>query len=153
MTLGAGFDAAPPLPVMTTQAFVNGLHLRHFAPREIFYLGGSNHELGTNYTPPEELWENIVQTAWIADAARALYGSPIRVLSGYRSPEYNLDIGGASRSQHKRFTALDLGCDHPLRLYNILVKFRTAGVFKGGIGRYSSFVHVDTRGSNATWRG
>jgi hypothetical protein len=25
------------------------------------------------------------------------------------------------------------------------------GLFTGGIGRYNSFTHIDTRGTNATW--
>ena len=28
---------------------------------------------------------------------------------------------------------------------------RSAGLFKGGVGRYGSFTHIDTRGSNADW--
>jgi len=30
-------------------------------------------------------------------------------------------------------------------------KMRTEGLFKGGVGSYSSFTHVDTRGQNADW--
>jgi hypothetical protein len=28
---------------------------------------------------------------------------------------------------------------------------RKEGVFKGGVGRYPGFTHIDTRGSNADW--
>jgi hypothetical protein len=28
---------------------------------------------------------------------------------------------------------------------------RSTGLFQGGVGRYGSFTHIDTRGSNADW--
>ena len=30
-------------------------------------------------------------------------------------------------------------------------QLRQKGYFKGGVGRYPSFVHVDTRGTNVNW--
>jgi len=32
-------------------------------------------------------------------------------------------------------------------------ELREEGFFRGGIGTYTSFVHIDTRGRNATWEG
>lgn len=136
---------------MTASNFIEGLKLRYFRPSEILFKGNSDVELKLNSLPPRKLWKNIVPTAWVADLARAEYGGPIQVLSGYRNKAYNSAIGGARSSQHKEFTALDLGCKRPDKLYNILLSFRLAGVFKGGIGKYPSFVHLDTRGENATW--
>lgn len=135
----------------SAEQFIVGLQLRHFSPKEILFLGNGNKRLKVNTQPPESLWRNIVPTAWVADLARARYGKPIRVLSGYRNQAYNSAIGGASASQHMKFTALDLGCDDPKRLHEILSDFRAAGVFRGGLGLYPAFVHLDTRGSNADW--
>jgi hypothetical protein len=28
---------------------------------------------------------------------------------------------------------------------------RSRGVFRGGVGRYSTFTHIDTRGQNVDW--
>lgn len=133
------------------ERFVAGLRLRHFSPSEILFRGASDEGLQLNTDPPEDLFENIVRTAWLADLARSTLGSPLRVLSGYRSPAYNKAIGGSAQSLHMKFNALDLGTDRPRELFSILTEFRDARVFKGGIGLYSSFVHIDTRGHNATW--
>ena len=132
-------------------AFIEGLHLRYFRPDEILYLGASHSSNGLNTLPPGSKMKNIVKTAWVADLARAKLGSSVRVVSGYRSPAYNKRIGGASASLHMQFCALDLGTNRPRRVFNILKSFRDAGVFRGGLGLYSTFVHIDTRGRNATW--
>ena len=85
--------------------------------------------------------------------ARNRLGKPIRITSAYRSPAYNKRIGGVSNSTHVRFNALDLVTDKPAALYLLLLDLRREGLFKGGLGLYRSFVHIDSRGHNATWRG
>jgi uncharacterized protein YcbK (DUF882 family) len=42
----------------------------------------------------------------------------------------------------------------PQQVYERLLEWRKSGKFTGGLGLYpsSGFVHIDTRGSNATWR-
>lgn len=44
----------------------------------------------------------------VFEPLRAFRGGPIKVNSGYRSPEYNKKIGGAKNSQHMKGEALDL---------------------------------------------
>lgn len=44
----------------------------------------------------------------ILDPVRALYGKPIKVSSGFRSPSLNAKVGGVSNSQHKQGLAADL---------------------------------------------
>lgn len=134
------------------------LDLKHFAPHEIRFLGGSHHlpkgrASGKNTLPPRALWQNIVPVLRAADIARAELGSPIRILSAYRSPEYNRAIGGAKYSRHLQFDALDLAPmdGRVTTLYRILRRLRKEGVFTGGIGKYSTFVHIDNRGHFADW--
>lgn len=43
----------------------------------------------------------------ILEPVRAHYGRPVRVLSGYRSPEVNVAVGGAATSQHCKAEAAD----------------------------------------------
>lgn len=136
---------------MTATEYVEGLRLRYFSAAEILYLGSAHERYGTNTEPPASLWRNIVRTAWLADQAREALGRPVWVLSGYRNEEYNRQIGGSRASMHLQFNALDLRSADPAGLYRVLRGFRDAGVFKGGLGRYATFVHVDTRGNNATW--
>jgi len=133
--------------------FLAGLRLRHFAPEEILRQADRSRGGVRNSIPPEELWGNIVPTLWMADIGRRALGKPVTITSAYRSEEYNQAVGGASRSQHKRNGALDL-VPHgatPADLFKVFEGLREAGAFKGGLGLYSSFVHVDTRGENATW--
>lgn len=104
--------------------------------------------------PPRYLWRNMRNTARVANEIRRRLGVPLRtVVSAYRSPEYNSKCPGASKySQHLQNRALDLIFDCPSQCaFDMVVKLRDEGFFKGGIGLYSNFIHIDTRGRNATW--
>ena len=125
--------------------------VKHFTADELFFRGASDETMNLNTAPPKELWKNMIPTAVAANEAREKLGVPIKVRSAYRSPAYNRRIGGARASQHMKFTALDLGTDKPAKLYKILLEMRRDGKFKGGLGLYRSFVHLDTRGVNANW--
>lgn len=106
-----------------------------------------------NQEPPRELWPNIVPTLRVVDDLRDLLGSPIKITSSYRSPEYNEWVGGVSRSYHLQFKALDIQVVNfrPQKVAQLLRKMRSNGKFSGGIGVYQTFVHLDTRGSDADW--
>ena len=130
---------------------------RHFGAGEFESYFARERNGVKNSPPPKRLWKNIVPAVRIVDELRASFGKPCRILSSYRSPEYNKSVGGAPLSQHKEFTALDIIIDgiSPQRVYDRLIEWRRAGKFTGGLGLYptSGFVHIDTRGNNATWRG
>jgi hypothetical protein len=128
----------------------------YFKAHEFFVKGGSHSSprsrgYGKNTDPPEGLLNNIVPTAVVLQTAREMLGAPIIISSCYRSPAYNKAIGGASRSLHQTFQAADNVATDLVKLYHILATLRAAGAFLGGLGGYSSFVHIDTRGYNATW--
>ena len=44
----------------------------------------------------------------VLDPLREKYGKPIRVNSGYRCPNHNLAVGGATQSQHMKGEAADI---------------------------------------------
>ena len=153
---GAAFDEA------AFNAFVNGLGLSHFKPYELLAMGAKHANPhspchGLNTLPPAELWPNIGSTIRQLDSLRARLGAPIRLLSLYRSPSYNTCIGGAGESQHMHFNAIDFmaeGMSRPVDWARTLRSMRDdEQLFQGGVGLYGSFVHVDTRGSNADWGG
>ena len=106
-----------------------------------------------NDVPPKALWKNIVPTLRLVDDLRDHVKSPIVILSSYRSVAYNKKVGGEKKSYHMSFRALDIAAAEvsPRKLRQLLVKWRDAGKFSGGIGLYPTFVHVDTRGYNADW--
>ena len=126
--------------------------VRNFKAAEFFYRGASDERLQLNTDPPASLWPNMERTAKTLQEARNRLGKPIRITSAYRSPAYNKRIGGVSNSTHVRFNALDLVTNKPAALYLLLLYLRREGWFKGGLGLYRSFVHIDSRGHNATWR-
>jgi hypothetical protein len=140
------------------KAFCKGLKLRHFSPQELLCKGQSHEAtghrgFGLNTDPPPELWTNVVPAITMADRMREHFGRPVAILSAYRNATYNAAIGGASRSQHLKFSALDLSCPGITlqACFDWLRIQRDRGAFCGGLGLYRSFVHVDGRGTNATW--
>lgn len=134
------------------------VRLQFFSPRELLFKGAGHYQRGSksfglNTDPPPELWRNILPTIKILDRFRATLDAPIRIISAYRSPAYNRSIDGALRSQHTEFAAIDFmsARGKPVMWAQELKEMRHDGDFKGGIGVYRTFVHVDTRGWNADW--
>lgn len=136
--------------------FIDSLGLRHLTAHEIIsphrgVYGGVANEL-----PPKNLWHKLVPTLKVADEIRERLGVPlVRITSAYRRPEYNRRIpGAASRSYHVRNQALDLvfGCSSR-DAAAMTRKLRNQRFYRGGLGVYPSFIHIDTRGYNASWNG
>lgn len=93
---------------------------------------------------------------------RAALGVPIKVLSGYRTPNYNRRVGGARNSRHVQADAADIvakGYSAEQVHARILDLYRAGKLPRlGGLGLYPGFVHVDVRprgvgGRIARWNG
>ena len=79
---------------------------------------------------------------------------PIKITSGYRSPEHNAKVGGAKSSKHITGQAADLKIEGytPKQVAALIEKLIAAGKMEeGGIGTYSTWTHYDHRGSKARW--
>lgn len=123
-------------------------------------------------TPYPAAWLN----RWLAlrdlcDAIRDLWGGPLIVVSGYRTPEYNHGLidggshGVASGSYHLTGDAGDLktkrgAIDVPQLLRVVLTAYEDKKLpLLGGVGDYpeSGWLHVDTHkpadGHLRRWRG
>lgn len=83
----------------------------------------------------------------VLEAIRALNGRPLRIVSGYRSPEHNKRVGGALRSQHLYGRAADI----PAGRATVAQAAAAGAVGIGSRGEWA--IHVDTRpGPPARWR-
>jgi uncharacterized protein YcbK (DUF882 family) len=134
--------------------YFDSLGVRNFSAQEFTGYFQVHRRGVTNSEPPREIWGNIVPTLRIVDALRSHLRRPIVLLSSYRSPAYNRAIGDAApRSLHLRFNALDIAVSGrtPRQVFDVLLDWREEEKFKGGLGLYNTFVHIDTRGTNATW--
>jgi hypothetical protein len=134
------------------QKLLDEAGVRYFDADEVFFRGARDARLQLNTDPPRSLWPSLLAVTKVADEARHRIGRPLRINSAYRNAAYNRAIGGASASIHMRGGALDLS-GSPATLHKILTQMRREGLFRGGIGRYKTFVHVDVRGKNADWQG
>lgn len=80
------------------------------------------------------------------------FGKPVNINSAYRNDAYNKKVGGADYSQHKYGMAADINING-VSPATIAAYVETFMPNTGGIGIYSSFVHVDVREARARWNG
>lgn len=134
--------------------FLARIGLRRMSVNDIMDSHAKAHGRIHNTLPPRQLWGNIRATLSSLDKVAARLGEPVgEVLSVYRSPAYNATCPGAkSHSYHIRNNAIDVRFNSsPKRVAAMARDLRKQGLFSGGIGRYSGFTHLDTRGSNVDW--
>ncbi len=83
---------------------------------------------------------------------RTHFGKSVTITSAYRTPPKNKACGGTTYSQHLYGMAADI------KISGVSPKTVAAYAEKlmpksGGIGIYSSFVHIDVRSTKARWNG
>lgn len=134
--------------------FVQSLNLRNITPRMVLAPHFKTRGRTKNSLPPKNQWKQMGATLKVVDKMVVKMNAPLReITSAYRSPRYNRAVGGKSRSYHMQNIALDLKF-RGVSAYHanyVAKQLRSQGVFKGGIGRYPSFTHIDTRGTNVSW--
>lgn len=89
----------------------------------------------------------------VLENVRNNFDAPVHITSACRCPAHNESVGGSANSQHKLGRAADIVVqgvepdDVALFLEQIMSH--------GGVGRYSTFTHVDTRSGDyvAGWSG
>lgn len=84
----------------------------------------------------------------ILENIRHHFMRPVVITSGCRCANHNYKVGGSKNSQHVLGKAADIKVKDvdPKQVYDYLDSNHT-----GGLGLYSSWVHVDVRGSKARW--
>ena len=103
---------------------------------------------------PVNVFKNILRLAEEMQKIRDYFQRSITVNSGYRSPDYNKKIGGASRSKH----LLGEACDFTVSGYTsfevadiIEDLMQSEFIINGGLGEYDTFTHYDIRNTPARW--
>ena len=91
----------------------------------------------------------------LLDPIRAVWGSPIAVNSGYRSPALNKAVGGVSTSQHLRGEAADITAGTPAdnkRLFDRILALRDEGriafdqlIWEKGSATGPDWIHISYR--------
>jgi len=87
---------------------------------------------------------------------RGFFGKPITINSGFRTVNYNKQVGGVTKSQHVQGRAADIrikGVKSSAIAAAVRQLMKDGKITKGGVGEYKTFVHVDIRGYNARWKG
>ena len=96
---------------------------------------------------PQEIIYNLQKLANQLQVIRDFLGKPIKINSGYRSPEYNASIKGSVKgSQHTLGKAADIVVDGytPKELSNVIEDLiLRCDILEGGLGTYSTFTHYD----------
>lgn len=103
---------------------------------------------------PAEFFPTTLKLAQQLEVLRAELGKPITIISGYRSPEHNAAVDGATHSQHMLGAASDIVIPgfKPLEVHAAIERLIAAGkMHNGGLGIYDTFVHYDVRPGPARW--
>ena len=95
-----------------------------------FSLGEFSHSdtavsLGIDNTIPKECVECVRHLVHcVLDPLREHWGLPIRVISGYRCPELNDEVGGVEDSYHMEGCAADISATDPERNVELMSLIR-----------------------------
>lgn len=85
------------------------------------------------------------------EVIRHHFGKPIYITSAYRTPECNVAVNGSKNSQHLYGNAVDFYIKDidTTTLYQYCCNLIGSD---GGVGKYSTHVHIDLRGKKARWK-
>jgi uncharacterized protein YcbK (DUF882 family) len=83
---------------------------------------------------------------------RTHFGKSVTITSAYRTPTKNKACGGSPYSQHLYGKAADVKISG-ISPKKVAAYAETVLKNKGGIGIYSTFTHIDVRGTKSRWNG
>lgn len=79
----------------------------------------------------------------ILEEIRKHFDTPVIINSGYRTPSWNSKVGGTPNSYHCKGMAADIVVKG--KSSKEVAEYANSIMEKGGIIRYTNFVHVDVR--------
>ncbi len=84
------------------------------------------------------------------EAVREHFNAPVTINSAFRCKPHNASVGGVGNSRHLYGEAADIvvrGVE-PSEVADYCESLVRS---HGGVGRYSTFTHIDVRGTKARW--
>lgn len=130
------------------------LNLKSICPKQVIEAHAKSRGPIWNTLPPKKWWTRMGYTLRVADRiALEMNVSQVEIISAYRCPAYNANCEGAkSRSFHQANVAVDVKFPmRPSQVASVARNLRDRGLFKGGVGGYWNFTHIDSRGENMDW--
>ena len=102
---------------------------------------------GIENIPTKEVIENLRKLCVnVLQPLRDMYGKPIIITSGYRSPKVNKAVGGSKTSGHMLGTSADITAGHKTLNKNLYILIRDNFEFRQLIDEYNfQWVHVEYR--------
>jgi len=134
--------------------YLSSLRLQRLTPRQVIEAHAKRRGTVWNSLPPSSLWRQMVPTLRVIDRLSLEMEQPVKeIVSAYRSPSYNARCAGArSGSWHQANVAVDVEFHvRPSVVAQTARALRGRGLFRGGVGSYGGFTHIDTRGQNVDW--
>lgn len=134
--------------------YINSLKLKNISAQQVIEAHAKKRGSVWNRLPQKDWWKRMGYTLRVVDRISSEMKVPVKeIISAYRTPQYNARCSGAkSQSWHQANIAVDVKFDTSARNVTTAARaLRDRGLFKGGVGSYSSFTHIDTRGQNVNW--
>lgn len=134
--------------------YLNTLNLQRVSPKQVIEVHAKAKGSIWNTLPPMRWWNRMGYMLKVVDRiAREMNVNHVEVISAYRCPAYNARCAGArAGSWHQANVAADV--KFPVRASKVTAtarELRDLGLFKGGVGGYWNFTHIDARGKNVNW--
>ena len=134
--------------------YLTSLKMQRVSPQQVIESHAKEKGSVWNSLPPRQWWNRMGYVLRVVDRiAREMNVSEVEVISAYRSPSYNARCAGArAGSWHQANVAADV--KFPVRASQVTRtarELRDLGLFKGGVGGYWNFTHIDARGQNINW--
>ncbi len=134
--------------------YLKSLKLQRLEPEQVIAAHAKQRGKVWNRLPPKQWWTRMGYTLRVVDRIAVYMNMPVEdVVSAYRCPVYNAQCEGAKiGSWHQANVAVDVKFPVSARTVTATTRnLRDRGLFKGGVGSYPGFTHIDTRGTNINW--
>lgn len=133
--------------------YIDSLKLRTIRTQDVVAAHAQQRSGVWNQLPPRQWWNRMGYTLRVVERVALEMNEPVtQIVSAYRCPPYNVRCGGKKGSWHQANLALDVKLvSRPSRVAAVTRSLRDQGLFKGGVGSYRNFTHIDARGQNLNW--